>query len=331
MNATLLLSWLAAWTVLGGAVLLLTTCVNRRVGCAAARHFGWVAAFLCLFLLPIGQAVYGLIDQSIVSTEQTICRPVPPSLFAAGLFGVWIAGIGWIGCRSMLALGVVKHWQRRSMRYRPEFCGTEFRRIDVRMAQSSNPVVPITWGLFKPVVLLPRAARDWEAARMVAVLEHELGHIRRFDNLTQRLALAVCAIHWLNPLFWLAARRMEAEAEVAADDFAILRGMKASSYAAELLGIAAPLRLSGGSCALSQTAMVKSFTLEERLRSIIDPHSRRGGVPLLSRAKIAGTFAGVAVALMVSTPRLAKLIEPRAAAPAHCLVTEHESSTNDGL
>jgi len=81
----------------------------------------------------------------------------------------------------------------------------------------------------------------------------------------------------------------------------------------------------------AQTAMVKSFTLEERLRLIIDPHSRRGGVPLLSRAKIAGTFAGVAVALMVSTPRLAKLIEPRAAAPAHCLVTEHESSTNDGL
>ena len=118
---------------------------------------------------------------------------------------------------------------------------------------------------------------------MVAVLEHELGHIRRFDNLTQRLALAVCAIHWFNPLFWLAARRMEAEAEVAADDFAILRGMKASSYAAELLGIAAPLRLSGGSCALTQTAMVKSLTLEERLERILDPLAGRRAAPVLAR------------------------------------------------
>jgi beta-lactamase regulating signal transducer with metallopeptidase domain len=331
MNLTLLLSGWIAWTILGGAVLLLTHWFNRRVRCASVRHLAWVAAFLCLFLLPMWQAIYRLIHKSTVSAEQVICASVPANLLTAGLLGVGVAGAGWIGLRTVLAWAVVKQWQRGSLPYRSEIYGDQFIGIEVRIAQESSPVVPITWELLRPVVLLPRAAREWHASRMAAVLAHELGHVRRLDNLTQRLALAVCAIHWFNPIFWFAARRMEAEAEVAADDFAILRGVKASSYATELLGIAAQLRSSGWSCPWAQTAMVKAFTLEERLQSIIDPGPRRDAVPMVTRARIAATFAGIAIALLVSTPRLANLIEPSSPAPAHCLVSEGTASTNNGL
>src|SRR5687767_3401500 len=81
-----------------------------------------------------------------------------------------------------------------------------------------SPSVPITWGARRPVIMLPKAAQDWTQFRLTSVLTHELSHIQRFDNLTHTMALIACAFHWFNPLFWRAAKWMEAESEIAADD-----------------------------------------------------------------------------------------------------------------
>jgi beta-lactamase regulating signal transducer with metallopeptidase domain len=192
--------------------------------------------------------------------------------------------------------------------------------VSIRLAREEVLGVPLTSGYRRPVILLPRKADSWNKARITAVLWHELGHVRRGDNLCQLLALVICALHWFNPIFWFAARRMEAEAEIAADDFAILRGARPSSYAAELLAIAAELRSGAWKFPMAHAAMVKAFTIEDRLRSIIDAKSQRGKPPVRSYGFLAGAFLVLGIALILLAPRVAGSLEPRAeaAAPA-CL------------
>jgi beta-lactamase regulating signal transducer with metallopeptidase domain len=119
--------------------------------------------------------------------------------------------------------------------------------------------------------------------------------------------MLLCAVHWFNPLFWRAARRLEAEAEIAADDFALMRGVKPSSYANELLAIAR--RLSGVArvCAVGHTAMARSSALEERLMAILNPNTRRGGFGLLTFARTAAVLLSLSVAVAFAAPRATSL------------------------
>lgn len=51
----------------------------------------------------------------------------------------------------------------------------------------------------------------------IAVLHHELSHLRRGDLWKSLLARLVLALHWFNPLAWISARRFDESAEWACD------------------------------------------------------------------------------------------------------------------
>ena len=55
-----------------------------------------------------------------------------------------------------------------------------------------------------------------DSAWRIAVLLHELAHVRHHDCLAQIVAQLACAPHWFNPLVWLCARRVRGERELAA-------------------------------------------------------------------------------------------------------------------
>lgn len=337
MNATSILCWALAWSVAGGAVLLVTACLVRRLPYASVRHLAWVMAVACVAVLPLLPLADWVVRKSATTrldrdpkavggeVEGRTCVPAPTSgstrhpLSSLALCG-WLAGTAWTLGRAALALRTVDRWRRRSEEYRlpAGLPMNSFEKVAVRIAQEDVPLVPIMSGFRRPIILLPRSAASWDESRITAILWHELGHVRRGDNLSQLLALLIHALHWFNPVFWFAARRMEAEAEMAADDFAILRGVRPSSYAAELLAVASELRSGAWKFPMAHTAMVKAFTLEDRLRSIVDPRSRRGTAPMRAYGTLAGAFAALGIALILLTPRLATWLEPRteAAGPA---------------
>src|SRR5678815_3150995 len=99
-------------------------------------------------------------------------------------------------------------------------------RRRVRFLELDGPVMPMTWGVFRPVVLLPADDFDSTIEQRLDVLRHELAHVRRYDCLTQLVAQLTCALHWFNPLVWMAAAQLRAERERACDDEVLRAGSR---------------------------------------------------------------------------------------------------------
>lgn len=73
---------------------------------------------------------------------------------------------------------------------------------DPRICVRSSRRAPLTFGVFRPTVLLPEDLPVGDA-QFQLVLAHELAHIRRKDCL-RKLLLTVClCLYWWNPLVWL--------------------------------------------------------------------------------------------------------------------------------
>ena len=74
------------------------------------------------------------------------------------------------------------------------------RSISIR--QSSLVSAPLTFGVWHPVILMPKKT-DWKnESALQYVLEHEFVHIRRFDTIKKLLLIIAVCVHWFNPLVW---------------------------------------------------------------------------------------------------------------------------------
>ncbi|HEX2971882.1 MAG TPA: M56 family metallopeptidase [Tepidisphaeraceae bacterium] len=178
----------------------------------------------------------------------------------------------------------------------------------VTLSISSQVGVPMTWGIGRPMVLLPATAEQWAPARRKVVLQHECAHIKRWDYLTQTVAQVLCALYWFNPLTWLAARQMRVERERASDDLVLTVGSKASEYAQHLVEIAHAAR-SGSFAGMAAVAMARPGRLESRLLAILDSQRSRRRVTRWAAAGL-----GMAILLAVVLP--ISMLRGAAEAPA---------------
>jgi TonB family protein len=145
----------------------------------------------------------------------------------------------------------------------------------VRLMQSPGNGLPLTWGVFRPCVLLPDGASEWADTRKFAVLAHELAHIRRADWLFRIAAEICCAIYWFHPLFWVARNRLLLESERACDDAVLRQGVEGQDYARHLLDVARALKQTGPGWS---PAMARPVHLERRLATILNPAVKRQAV-----------------------------------------------------
>lgn len=181
----------------------------------------------------------------------------------------------------------------------------------VELREHAESVVPLTWGIWRPVVLLPKLARAWDEPMRRAVLLHELAHVQRGDVACQVLGRLTCVLFWFHPLAWFALRQLRQEREQACDDAVVGTGEKASDYAEQLLQVArlccAPRGLSLG------VAMAEGSSLETRVKSLFD--SARSHGPLTRRVAISLFVIGGAILAGLAP------IEPTAAEPVEVVST----------
>jgi len=92
------------------------------------------------------------------------------------------------------------------------------RTVEAR--ETAELASPATIGWRQPLVLLPCEWRDWNQTERLAVLAHEVAHVRRGDFVAGLAAQLCLALHFYHPLaHWLAAR-LRLEQELAADAWA---------------------------------------------------------------------------------------------------------------
>ena len=165
---------------------------------------------------------------------------------------------------------------------------------DVILLTSEKRSMPMTWGTLTPTILLPTESAVWSREHLEAVLLHELAHIRRADCLMQLLSQLACAIHWFNPLVWLASWRMGIERERATDDLVLQSGVLAPDYAEVLLQTSAAMRPSY-SPAIAAVAMARPTGIEKRLKTVLDSSLNRSR----PRAVLVSTIVVSATMLLI--------------------------------
>jgi hypothetical protein len=158
--------------------------------------------------------------------------------------------------------------------------------------------MPVSWGLVRGTVLLPRGAERWHRERLRSVLLHELAHVRRRDCLTQAAAEVARALHWPDPLAWTLVRRLRVEREHACDDHVLASGAAPEEYASELVSLARSYRTVPPG-ARAAVAMARPSSLEARLRAVLDPGrgrslSRPAAVAVSCLALVATAILGAA-------------------------------------
>jgi beta-lactamase regulating signal transducer with metallopeptidase domain len=317
-------------SIVFGAGFLLAHLARRRS--AEVRHFVWMSTLLGALAMPLVPFVLPRFEWPILSPVQaseTVTRPqlgrpspvlesqgskgpvstpIEPDPSAAPILSVtriWLAGalIVLVWCAiGHLALARIARRARAVMDdawlalLEDTSRATKLNR-PVRLLTSPSIDSPMTWGLRRPIVLLPETASTWTVERRRVVLLHELAHITRMDFLFQLIASMTCALYWFHPGAWSAARRLRYESEHACDDRAIRSGTPAADYASHLLCLALQSNARHWHEALA-IGLARPSTLEARVRAVLnDDLTRRALSP---RVRIGGSIVLGAFVLILS-------------------------------
>ncbi|MDO5152142.1 MAG: M56 family metallopeptidase [Eubacteriales bacterium] len=239
-----------------GAVMILTVVVIRALALhKLPKKTFWVLWEVVLvrlmvpYSIPCALSVYSLVGRLTHTADETQVIPVisalpvlPPksatpgrAVFASdpGVIAfdpwtaVWLTGVLGFGIffavayfkcrrefRASLPVGndYVKGWLQSHQPRRP-----------VAIRQSDRISAPLTYGVFRPVILMPKTA-DWtDKETLDYVLGHEYEHIRRFDAVTKLVLTSALCVHWFNPMVWIMYILANRDIELSCDEAVIRR------------------------------------------------------------------------------------------------------------
>ena len=140
-----------------------------------------------------------------------------------------------------------------------------------RLLLSSRNHAPMTFGTWKPAVVLPAdllAALPHSEIRVI--LGHELAHHRRWDLWLGWLQLPISAVWWFNPVYWLLARRIRSVREDCCDDLVVSSGLATGEAYCETLLQAARIASGKLMAGASLAYIGESQPLRRRFKRIMN-------------------------------------------------------------
>lgn len=275
-------------TLFAGVACLLTLMLQPNR--AQARYWVWFAAsakFLIPFSLLVGlgthiphRAAARPIPTEWATVFQEFSQPlILPS--AAKPAGVSVRRVDLVDlvtvCSALWACGFVTVAVCWFLRWRRIYALRSSARavnvptslaVPVRMMSAPDLVEPGVVGILRPVLLLPEGIVDHlNQTQLDAILAHEFCHVRRWDNLTAAIHMAVQAIFWFHPLTWWIGARLLAERERACDEEVLHGGCKANDYAESILAICRLYLSSPLACISGVTGSHLKRRIEEIMRN----------------------------------------------------------------
>ena len=91
----------------------------------------------------------------------------------------------------------------------------------IRIKLSDKVIAPLTYGILRPVILLPQNIDLNNTPQLQYILAHELIHIKHFDALWKILLAAALCFHWFNPLVWIMYSLANRDLELACDEVVV--------------------------------------------------------------------------------------------------------------
>lgn len=163
------------------------------------------------------------------------------------------------------------------------------RSLSIR--QTETIAAPLSYGVIRPVILMPKNTEWKNIYQLRYVLEHEYVHIRRLDMLTKLIMIAAVCIHWFNPLVWVMYILFNRDLELSCDETVVRRfGMDIKSVYATAL-ISMEEKKSG------LTPLCNSFSknaIEERIRAIMKIKKTSKFAVMISAVLVIGVTGGFA-------------------------------------
>ena len=142
---------------------------------------------------------------------------------------LWLAGMAALLVHALVSAGKLKKKLATAILLRDNIYESEF--VDS----------PFVFGVVKPNIYLPMHMDEGTAAYVIA---HECAHLARRDHWWKVLGYLVLALHWFNPLVWVAYILFCRDIELACDERVVkgLDGAARADYSQALLSCAAPKR-----------------------------------------------------------------------------------------
>lgn len=228
---TELVLWWGAFQVVAAVVLGLAWALDLtlRRRSAATRRGVWALAIAVVLVLPFTR---------IVLAAPAFALPAPAASLA---LAIWLLGAATLGARASFGALTARRWARdahlvEAREWRDDLAA--LARAPVQLRATAAIDAPLALGIWRAVILVPESMLRVPAEMRRSILAHELAHVARGDCALLTAGALVRAIGWLDPLSWIALSRLRALAENAADDAVLASGVRSSSYAAQLVGLA---------------------------------------------------------------------------------------------
>jgi TonB family protein len=304
------------------AVAAVSTHLLRLRGGAAVLAFWQGLLFACL-LLPFGQPrpvdPRALVERAQHSASLA-AAPAPPrepalpgfageylpelalAILAAGVAArlTWL-GVGLLGLRRM----------RRGATALPlANAAVDAARARVGVAAdvyvSDRTTTPISFGLWRPVVLLPPGVLALDAEAQEAILCHELLHVRRRDWLWLLAEELACALLWFHPAMWWLVGRIHLTREQVVDRAVVALMNSRDTYLDALLAVA---RARQGARFAPVATLLRRGMLKKRIAEILKETK-------MTKRRLLSSLAACALAIAAATGAAVKLLPLEARAEA---------------
>jgi TonB family protein len=296
------MQWIWASLLIRSAIIFIAAEILRRFPrrfAPADRHRILLAAFGLLLIWPLLSSVMPPIHLPLwprlrmhdtVTVQQTtfiLQRDIPEANAFNWPIAIWLTGvllalapvlIGYVRVLRLARLGVPA--QDSTLQ---DLLETLCNQLGIRNKPGllivPASVMPLTFGVWRPRVLLPSDSVEWTLFRYRTVLIHELAHVQRRDITAQLFVNVMTALWWFQPLCWISRWNLRRESERACDALVLASGVRSSDYATELLDIAQHFSI-GRRWSSAAITMARGGDLENRLHAILAAQPKRRGAKL---------------------------------------------------
>lgn len=166
--------------------------------------------------------------------------------YIPALVNIWMIGAFLFFFKTASSLADLRSLHRKNHEVIPEDLSRFVEKISKKLALS-RPIkvlsskyidMPMTFGIFKPVILIPSALLfHMSPNQLEAIIAHELAHIKRNDYLVNLIQSILEMLFFFHPVFWWINHEVKKQREMACDEMAVALGTNPKDLAHGLANV----------------------------------------------------------------------------------------------